>query len=1222
MNIVVKHNGIDISRYVIDYKREQKVCSGIGSFVLTLEKGYPTTIDTFDPFILYEEGRQVSIYYATTIVNSQKSGNIVVTCQDNSKRLADYFIGDSYEITTYSLTGEWIVKFLTEMGISTNISSNDGDAISNYTTLGMTNAYDQIVTLLQMSGWYMHFENNTCVIGSMAGDSSKIVGTINDTDILNIKLLKHDKMFRNRALVVGAVDPNTFNYIVSDKSFLTPYNYDSNDLRAAVVMNGAISTKKDANRIANQMLDAFGDITQEKQIEVHGARNFKLGDYLAVENRGVWTGVGLITTIGSTMGPTGLTTQIILDERCPRLFTCFNPVLPSGMGGGYVYMSTVSGGVYRKPIDYLDGDQIWTPYSTGLPSGITIMDLYKNNGILSAVDASGVAYSRYEWGAAWQPITFTNLQYTTSGVAGNGYIPFTGMATAKAVIQDRVNNNLRIAVDNRPGGQSWSYDHWGSGLGFNVNAPGNKAWIVDAAPGVGTAGTSYPINISGVVNAMVLDIENDGVNDYVSVLAQKEGVPFTPSGWELGTSHIDSSLNLPHRVASKEPLLALSEGIDVYLDTEMASTLIPYGDIASYVSELDSIGRLFAYVPKETNPGTIRILRAFFNEFNEYRHDATTYTFPAASGYTPIYVNAIEREKFEVLLRKKSLVIASGYVDFKKVTLDLNGVHAGGAANYTENYNTTLTYDSSYPGVGYADIVFDDNLYIEEVYYGDLSASLLCKYKKLTMSTGSISLMDTVQFSAESGVTYPIVFPKDNVETKTGLFSVGGQLKCGLAVFKIEPLDANNRYVTGINIIGTLGSFQQSTFFPRTSVAFFGGDNGFTIGYLNNTGENPWFSNKANYSQYVGRCVIKMGTAYREFSQINDSITYTTRSETAPTPSPASFPWLETPKPVYGTISSSAGIGRVKINSSTFEENWFYDLATLAPIRKIAIAGYTVNTVYHAVDSVSGLYYIGVRNIANTLLRYIMGIDVDLNIRSRLIGNQATSYDGGGTATLSWFISRYTGSSTMVTSIANLHSLSLGLYPQAIILRRNGSVFEKVHESTAVDRLDISGKEPLATMGVGLSDAWIMPNNLSLPTLSGVIPILTNGLSTNYVRDYRVATIQSSGYEPLGRKLIYSTASGVMSRKIADIPGWNFLPSIPLHSDNYYHIEDPETVLLAGDFTQVETTNTKYPSQYIFAITISGVFYQADPYGNWSQRMVGLPASGLVATRIRVDDSI
>src|SRR3990172_2756861 len=82
----------NITSRVISYEREQFICSGIGTATLTLEyeSGYPYQV--WDKIVIREEGRRKITLFLAKVSRNIKTGQLILTCQDSSKKLVDYFI--------------------------------------------------------------------------------------------------------------------------------------------------------------------------------------------------------------------------------------------------------------------------------------------------------------------------------------------------------------------------------------------------------------------------------------------------------------------------------------------------------------------------------------------------------------------------------------------------------------------------------------------------------------------------------------------------------------------------------------------------------------------------------------------------------------------------------------------------------------------------------------------------------------------------------------------------------------------------------------------------------------------------------------------------------------------------------------------------------------------------------------------------------------------------
>jgi len=151
MNIQVEHNNVDISEYVISYDREHKICTAIGTLTLVVSDNIATTFNPWDEIDIHEEGDFKVRYYISTINWSIPNSTISLDCQDESKRLVDYFIPDQYTVEYPTYTRFWIEKFLDEVGTSYQFqTTSQGNLLSNHTSMGLMSAYEQIICSLMV----------------------------------------------------------------------------------------------------------------------------------------------------------------------------------------------------------------------------------------------------------------------------------------------------------------------------------------------------------------------------------------------------------------------------------------------------------------------------------------------------------------------------------------------------------------------------------------------------------------------------------------------------------------------------------------------------------------------------------------------------------------------------------------------------------------------------------------------------------------------------------------------------------------------------------------------------------------------------------------------------------------------------------------------------------------------------------------------------------------
>ena len=497
--ITIKHDGSDISHHVASYNWTKKVCTGIGQLTVEIDNSIASSIGISDVITIYENSELAFTGYIQRIVNDYGNGSALIECQDKSKFLVDYFIAQSYLVDYVSYTRTWIELFLTAAQVSyTFLTDEIGTVLSNNTSLGMMSAYDQIMNLLQQSGWYIEFNaSGTALVGKLTSQISSGV-SINKSRIISIELLRDDKMLRNRGVVWGNANPLNGVQVFADVYRPTAWDIDSYDKRTFVIANSNIPNAYSAQVLANIGLDEFAKITEEKHITVESLLDVSFATRVYVTSD-VFNGSGIVTTYGTSMSESGLITNIILDERCPRLFGSFYDF------GDYVYVGTDGAGVKRKQLE----GSTWFDFSSGI-SDLHISDLYKKKDLLTCVTVSGEAYRAYGGSASWTQLSIPPLE-SDLGVISSGLFP-------RACILDKTSNNIRLLVDNREGGNDlYDYDIHTDYIFAATSGAGSRAWVLDYTAN-GAFLNSYQISTSGEYVYAGADIENDGMNDFVSVV--------------------------------------------------------------------------------------------------------------------------------------------------------------------------------------------------------------------------------------------------------------------------------------------------------------------------------------------------------------------------------------------------------------------------------------------------------------------------------------------------------------------------------------------------------------------------------------------------------------------------------------------------------------------------------------------------------------------------------
>jgi len=504
MNVSLVWEGNNITTEVITYTYSNNICDSKGQLEITVTNTGRSYIP-YSTVILYEGGNKRGTFYLD-IITDNYDGTLKLSCGNGYKKYKDYFITEVNNIDSLEYSRAWIERFLGEATIDYTFNTDSvGQIINNNTSIGPCTCLDAVTPLLQQNGWYLYFDDsNIATIGTLDYDTSSYDHTLTDTDILDLKLVQDDKMLRNRVVVWGNGNSDLQRWVFADVSKDTPWSYDTNDKRTLVVANSYIKESSTANALANRALNEFSQITFEKHIEVAGTMNVNLGEHVLIKSK-YFTGIGLVTTVGSKMSDEGLITTIILDERCPRLFGYFDY-------GGYVYAGTEGNGVYRKLLNY---NHVWSAFNTGIADSF-VSDLSISNGVFASIcTVSGEDFSKLYYrivdDESWTEFTPASLidPETEEEYSSDNY-HCTGCAVDK--ITSRIygvfnlNENINY-INSIP----------------VVSGTKLRSWLVKFNP-INSSYLSYPITISGgdsnlYYNAHGFDVDSDGSSPYVTVLA-------------------------------------------------------------------------------------------------------------------------------------------------------------------------------------------------------------------------------------------------------------------------------------------------------------------------------------------------------------------------------------------------------------------------------------------------------------------------------------------------------------------------------------------------------------------------------------------------------------------------------------------------------------------------------------------------------------------------------
>lgn len=1194
MNILIKHNSTNITSRVIAYSREHQICSSIGRLQLTLEGTYATSIEPHDSVDIYENGDFKVRYYVSQVSKNVPDNTIILECQDKSKYIVDYFIPDTYTIDYPSYTRYWIEKFLTEAGISYSFTtSSQGKLISNNTALGLQPAYDQIMMLLQLSGWFMYFDGNgVAVIGTLDTDLATSAGSIDNSDILDIKRITDDKMLRNRAVVWGQFDAIRQEYAYADVTKHTPWNYDHNDLRSMVISNSNIPNKSSAYNIANILLKEFARVTIEKHITVHGARNYNLGEALRVNSR-IWRGKGLITTFGVSMDRNGLVTNIILDERCPRLFGFFN-------FGDYVYVGTFGDGVWRKHIKF---DPTWYNFSTGL-TDLNITDLHINNGIFGAVGHSGAAYYANSEEGSWSQVTITGLESSVDDNVPSGQMPtytmFSGLV-ARATVVDKELNTVKFGIDTWSGLNTGDYFLASGITASGVFESGNmRGWIVEYDPYTGNpmgglGSGIYPIVYSGNYSMRVLDLENDGANDYVSVASTGESIPNNGTYWNFG-----QRMNQPFASTRDYDTYSVAPSDATYVNN---SESINIGTVntfnkSSLVAKDDALNgvRMVGVFGKD-----LRFREIVITQNPDGTFTTTTTTSSISTNITTnhrvlgIYADWFLRE-YTIFYRDNPNT--SGHT-FYYIKWSASPASWGSPVTLaTQNLLTPLTIDASFSD----DVVINNKCYNLRYYVMAPNTSggfrLSPSYLYVYLDTIDIELKTFTE-----QILIEFITEDDDLDGRYDHFP-------GVSVSTDEALGTFNRTIfgifqknEGIQILGWTTVRRQSTPVRFREYIFVGDQNvmqsemiyeSSTVRFEN--GNSNLWSQLSLDKAFIGRQSSVAGQGTFSFN----GTTFSTET------SDGTLPRYKDPSKITPVLNSE---GRYIIEDGGL----FYlgNADTISEIAEISSpAGYALSQPFSTPTKfVQDEIYFGAYELPSFNGVYIPYNLEDFNLTAILrpdnvlLSNYRAINFGG------FFIAE-PPDYTIGTPVTHIHYVDMGVPfyggGSYMVLQREGLDYNLIQQAAKPIRVDISNNSPILT--VQDNENTFQSNFVYENELTQVIPV--SGLQSTQVRDYRYTLLETvSGVivgsgAGVGMLAVYVTGSGI------------YTSDVNTYSGGFVLFDSSPSGLLE----RIETSNYTYPGQFLF-VTTSGsnpIFYQKDNDSLVFDTYSGLPDSRV--TIVRCDD--
>jgi hypothetical protein len=748
-----------------------------------------------------------------------------------------------------------------------------------------------------------------------------------------------------------------------------------------------------------------------------------------------------------------------------------------------------------------------------------------------------------------------------------------------------------------------------SGVTYSgISSSGFRGWIVEYDPFNFASGV-YPISVSGNYDIRVLDLENDGLNDYVSVklgnnLVEIENTAF---GYNFG-SHISQPSNY----------------------TQDDNTKVAFGPL----TEFDGIPAMYTY-------GSRTLVSLKPAVFDNESIDERELVWRRSAG------------TFERLTITKSPLASSTLTS--PTTPALGGVNVGIVKLSTDNYRayalsttdngnntTSLTvkyqdWDADANTLGgvvtvitlnIPDDPYHSNVFYEHVGYNQMVVNgifNLVVYHEVSDMLPSLGDPDW-DLKANNYLEFYVM--KVNLLAGTG--SAG--LKATYT-FPTSVDDLNGERWT-INAMPSVaidiqqnGENAETFLFLQSSLR---NDGYLNINYLVYSHDCENFSiSEIQRTDYSSDPDFMYGTgssfggaqltgehffSYRRYS--GNNVTYLYNGDLLQITKLSSIPWNYQAVNIYALLGTYDNYFIARNGT-----DWYFcNPQTLSPeIQFIPPVGYDIIKPYSTTDSSSPRYYWQAYD-PNTLEEIILQ-----TTESTTITEAGLQVVGGFAQTSRGFICgnffiEFTASTTLNWIYLD-NAINVPRIPGSsfMVLQRDGTDFHIIREAAKPIRVDISNSAPLLTVLDNedtFKSHYIFENEIltvnTTHAFAGFGVTLASG-----VRDYRYTMLEvpsgveiSSGimgsgiYSGAEKLLLYAMGSGI-----------NFAYTNELASGFVQMYAMP-----SGLAERIETSNFCGSGQYIF-VTTSGdspSFYQKDPMSEIFASFSGLPVSR--ATIIRLDD--
>lgn len=340
-------NSIDQTAYLLSISRSYNYCSVSQEFTIDLDISCPTTINTYDPIVIYEEGVKVLTGYVGNITKKAPEAKMTIKGQDVYVKANDFFVPTTYTTDFGQTVQYWVTFLLNLAGLTATFTDGTGPFVVAEQEIGFAPVADILVQMLQYAGWYGRVDPNGTVIFGKVDKIPLSDQIIEGVNILSDEIDQSYDKTRNKAIVFGGIDTvlNRFEQIISVAELDMPTLPVD---QTVVIGNPLIADQDSADDFAQALVNEFAKLTQIKQIKILGNPNFQAGKFVEIHSD-IFTGIALITSMRSDFSESGYTMDLTLDDPCPRIVGAIKhqPELYAGTLGDGVWAYNMYSGAWE-----------------------------------------------------------------------------------------------------------------------------------------------------------------------------------------------------------------------------------------------------------------------------------------------------------------------------------------------------------------------------------------------------------------------------------------------------------------------------------------------------------------------------------------------------------------------------------------------------------------------------------------------------------------------------------------------------------------------------------------------------------------------------------------------------------------------------------------------------------------------------------------------------------